>query len=554
VDLGDDLPDKTGVYLMKDASGKVVYVGKARSIRNRVRSHSAEAMMRHVSSVDYILTETEHEALLLESNLIKRFRPRRNVRLKDDKRYPYIELTAEPFPALRITRQPGEGKCYGPFTDVGAARRTLKWVRRVFPLRSCKRLPRRPCLDYEVHLCSAPCTERITQERYGELVRGADLFLSGRRHPAGRDLIGKMHRQMEDAAQHREYERAAQIRDEIRSIERTLEKQGIVTQEREDVDVIASASSGNLACVEVLFIRSGKLVGAEHFFMEGDTKNALAAFLKQYYSTTSPPPKVLLRDHVPEDVRKWLGELGAGVRVTREGRNMKMASTNATSFLRQEGLKESKGPEELGKWLGIPSPEVIEGIDISDLGGKEAVGSVVVFRRGAPSSREYRHFRIKAKGPNDVGMMAEVVRRRYSAIEELPDLILLDGGRGQLNGARSALKGLGVDVPVLALAKEANDIFLPDKPPSRLPTESAALHLLQHVRDEAHRFAIRYHRKLRSAYTRSWLDDVPGIGVQRKRVLLERFGSLGGVKKASEDELLAVLHNRRVVGALMERR
>ena len=555
--ISADLPDKTGVYVLKDPSGKVLYVGKARSIRDRVSSHISSPrdreLMKLVAKTDYILTETEHEALLLESNLIKRYRPRYNVRLKDDKRYPYIELTDEKFPSLRITRSPKMGhRYYGPFTRVVAARRTLKWVRAIFPLRSCKRLPTRPCLDYEIHLCSAPCVGKITEERYRKLVSGADAFLSGKRHSPGRELICELRIQMKEAAQDLEYERAARIRDEIASIERTLERQTIETSRKKDMDLIAIASGDGLACIEIFFLRDGKLVGADHFYMEGDPNEALATFIKQYYVSTAPPREILVHEDLPEEVRGWLGELGVKVKMSGGKELMKMAQENASSLLRQEELKEKNGIRELGEWLHIPRPSLIDGIDISNFGGKEAVGSVVVFRDGEPSRREYRHFRIKEDEPDDVGMMAEVVRRRYSDAEEMPGLILLDGGRGQLNGAKSVLRELGIDPPILAIAKKEEEIYLPDEGPRRLRPDSQALHLLQHVRDEAHRFAISYHKKIRSKKERSWLDDVPGIGEGRKISLLKHFNSPNGVKKASEKELQVVLNHRGAVKSLLE--
>jgi len=556
--VSDDLPDGTGVYLLKDSAGKILYVGKARSIRDRVQSHRQSErdrmLMGQVTAVDYILTDTEHEALLLESNLIKRNRPRYNVRLKDDKRYPYIELTNERFPILRVTRRPEDQnqRYYGPFTDVGAARRTLKLVRRAFPLRSCKHLPKRPCLDYQTHLCSAPCVGKIGNEQYDRLVQGADLFLSGERHSMAHLLIDEMRRQMVEAAGDLEYERAAKIRDEIKSLERTLEKQEIMTPEGEDADIIAISSRNDLACIEIFFLREGKLVGADHFYMEGSSDEPLAPFIKQYYSSTTPPKKVQIQKDLPEDVDNWLSDLGATISVNSRGRLMGMAYKNASSLLRQEELNSKKGIDELGKYLSIPSPSRIEGIDISNFGGGEAVGSVVVFNDGMPSKGEYRRFKMEMEGPDDVGMIADVVRRRYSKTEA-PDLILLDGGRGQLNGARFALEELGVNAPIIALAKKEDDIFLPDMPLQHMRPDSPALLLLKHVRDEAHRFAINYHRKLRSQRgKKSWLDETPGIGQKRKRALLLRFGSLDNVKKASVDELQDVLHNRAVVKELIE--
>lgn len=568
------LPDKPGVYLMKDDNGRIIYVGKAVNLKNRVRSyfqasrnHSPKvlAMVARIADFEYIVTGSEMEALILECNLIKKHRPKYNISLRDDKSYPYAKVTLnEPFPQVYVTRrvQKDGARYFGPYTNVGALHETIRLLRRLFPLRSCRVLDAsRPCLQYHIKRCLAPCTGKVDPKTYGEMIKAVCLLLEGRSDELVRDL----RRRMERAAENLEFEAAARLRDQLSAIEKVTEKQNIVTGAG-DQDVVGLARSAAGTCAQVFFIRSGKMVGREHFMLTGgedeEDRDILAAFVKQYYSEAAfIPREVLLPEEVPdrELLAEWLSGLKGGkVRVETPKRGTKrdlinMAAGNAATVLAEQAARAdadaartSGAAAELGQYLGLPAaPERIECFDISHIQGAETVASMVVFEGGRANKNEYRRYKLKTvEGkPDDFRSMQEVVGRRYrDAGGPLPDLVIIDGGKGQLSMALAIIRGLGLhSVPVVGLAKEFEHIFREgESEPLVLPRHSQALYLVQRIRDEAHRFAITYHRKLRSKRNMvSVLDHVPGIGAKRRKALWDSFGSLAGIKAASVEELAA---------------
>ena len=576
-----NLPASPGVYLMKDAEGKMLYVGKAASLRQRVRSYfqsaakphaMTEPMLRYVHDIDYILTGSGVEALVLENNLIKEYQPRYNVKLKDDKRYPYLKVTLnEPFPGLYITRQVGNdgAKYFGPFVHARATRQTTKQLTKIFPIRTCNldlkasRNQYRVCLDYHIKRCPGPCADLISVEDYTEIVKNVRRFLSGNTGAVIQELTEKMG----EAAADLDFEHAAKYRDQIETVKQAIARQNLDNPSAEDEDVIGIACKGDGACVQVLMVRGGKLIEREHYFLidvqPESTSEALTAFVQQYYQDASFIPKtVLLPDEIemPEAIQNWLSER-RGSRVTlhipQKGRKrqlVEMAAKNAGLILEQKDQQvvlkagDNSALVELQELLNLPRPpQRIEGFDISNLGDRFPVGSMVVVEDGEPAKSEYRRFKIRTvEGQNDFAMMQEVVTRRFRReIEEhrFPDLILIDGGKGQLNAACAALKSLNLaHLPIMGLAKRFEHIFLPNRSdPIVLRRDNPTLHLIQRLRDEAHRFAITYHRKLRSrALSHSVLDEIPNIGPKRKQVLLQHFGGIEKIRQASLDELLAV--------------
>ena len=584
------LPDRPGVYLMKNAAGEVIYVGKAVSLRNRVRSYfqspaglsaKVRVMTSHIADIDYIVTGSEVEALILEANLIKEHRPRYNVRLRDDKAYPFLKLTNEPFPRVVVARRMERdgARYFGPYTDSNAVRETMRFLRKLFPIRTCSldlsgELNYRPCLLYHIKRCVGPCAGKVTPEAYDRLIEQVALFLEGRHER----LLPELYREMREAAQALEYERAARIRDQIRAIERVTERQTVVSDRPIDQDLIGFAQEKDLVCVQVFNIRSGRLIGGEHFFLEAlaedEPGEIMTAFVQQYYQRAPfVPPEVLVQVPIEDAsvVEGWLRERRGGavrLHVPRRGekrRLMEMAVENARLVLRERLAQEARRSEEaeramahLAEVLGLPSlPQRIEAFDISNIQGNQAVASMVVFVDGQPKPSEYRRFKIRTKStPDDFAMMKEAVHRRFlrglrEQAEEVeprgfavfPDLVLIDGGKGQLNAAREVMRELGVeDIPTVALAKQFELVFVEGRSePVNLPWASPGLKLLQRIRDEAHRYAITYHRHLRDQRTsESLLDQIPGIGPRRKRELIKRFGSVAGVKRATVEELASV--------------
>jgi excinuclease ABC subunit C len=560
----DDLPLVPGVYMMKDSSDHILYVGKAKSLKKRVKSYfrndldpKTRALMKQFHHMEYMVTDTEKEALILESNLIKKYMPRYNIRLKDDKRYPYIKVTNETFPRVLITRRViDDGSYYyGPFTEATALRKLIKFLKTIFKIRDCKRMDG-PCLNYQIDLCNAPCDKKITEEEYKKLVDNVSLFFEGKYS----EITGALKSEMIEAAHNHEYEKAAVLRDQLNSVEEVLEKQKMEFTRSLDQDVIASASDSELACVVVFSVREGKIIGKDDFLMSGaentSEEKIISAFLKQYY--TGPrhvPSKIIIPKEVEDRklVEEWLSEkreASVSIEVPTEGvryRLIRMVSKNAMIILNHQ--KEVKGALlDLKKYLGIPRiPKRIEAFDISNISGKMAVGSMVVFENGAPNKNHYRKYKIQTQGPDDYAMMREMLERRYSNLKKdkgpSPDLVLVDGGKGQLNVATDVFKSLGeTNIPVIGLAKEFEHVFIPQTPsPLILPRDSEALLLLQRIRDEAHRFAVNYHKKLRSKeLEKSVLDGIPGVGNKRKIKLLKHFGDISNIEKASVNDIAMV--------------
>ena len=603
-------PSNPGVYLMRDAHGNIIYVGKATHLRDRVRSYlgtpaglapKTRKLITQVTEVEYIVTDSESEALILECNLIKKHKPRYNVRLKDDKNYPYLKINVhELWPQVFITRRvENDGARYfGPFTDSGSVRQTLALVKKLFPYRSCNKVitgtDPRPCLDYHIHRCLGPCIGAVSKQSYDGVIQQVIQFLEGKQELVARDL----RKTMEAAAEKLEFERAAFLRDQLRAVEKVVERQKIVSIQGEDQDAIAFAQEGNECCAQVFVIRGGKLFGREHFLLEGAQDETPAAvmtsFLQQYYASAPNVPPVLLLQHPPEEeniLSDWLKSRRGGrveLRVPRRGekkRLIDLIAENARQTLQQLHVKwladtgkTAAALTELQDSLDLPRlPRRMECYDISNISGTSAVGSMVVFEDGRPKPSDYRRFRIKSvTGTDDYAMMQEMLRRRFKRAGELlpgldggeldaaaegvealafsedqdrlkwgtlPDLVILDGGRGHLNAVLETMRELGVHViPTCALAKQQEEVFLPHVSESvMLPKHSQGLYLLQRIRDEAHRFAITYHRQVRSkAAVVSSLDSVPGIGPKRRKALLQRFGSLKHLKEAPLEEIAAV--------------
>lgn len=564
----EKLPDATGVYIFRDRDDRVLYVGKSISIRKRVSSYFREQenprlriMMRHLESIEYILTQNEKEALILESNLIKRYRPPYNVRLKDDKRYPFIKITDEEYPRVLIVRTIGRdsARYYGPFTDTGAVRRTLKLIKSLFRIRSCRRMDG-PCLNSQIDLCYAPCDGGISREEYQEIIEKVDLFFQGRYQ----EVIEVLEEEMKEASERLEFERAARIRDQIESIREVMERQHASFTDSIDQDIVALERGGDTSAVVVLQIRDGKITGKDDFILRGSAPRTeiLEAFLKQYYAIPRRVPSEILTQYPVEDgvIAEWLSELrGEEVKIhSPEGgagrRLLNIAWKNASVILKQKG-RIRDALLQLKDDLKLPEiPRRMEGLDISNIAGESATGSVAVFIDGKPSPGSYRRYRISAQGPDDYAMMRELVERRYSSPElRKPDLVLIDGGKGQLGAALEALKNCGVHVPVVGIAKKREEVYLPGLS-EPVDVDDGALQILRHLRDEAHRFAVKYHRTIRDRDSlESELDGIRGVGPVRKRALLEHFGSLDGVMDASVEELASIPGMTREVAERIHR-
>ena len=583
------LPASPGVYLMRDADRNILYVGKAANLHNRVRSYfgagqklspKLERMVARVNDLDCFVTNSEQEALILELNLIKRYRPRYNVRLKDDKTFPYLKIALnEDWPRVYTTRHLEEdgGRYFGPFASAKSVRQTLKVLKGIFPFRSCSRTitgtNSRPCLEYYIHHCLGPCIGAVSKEEYAEVIRQVILFLEGKQEIVVQELESKM----KVAAEALNFEKAALLRDQIQAMDRVIEGQRIATRVRGEEDVIAFAQAQDQAYVQVFFIRGNKLIGRESFVLQGtyseQPQKIMTSFIKQFYNSTPYIPPLLVLQYPVEDgaiIENWLqGKRGAKVKiqVPRRGNKKQLVKTvaeNARQGLEQLKIKQLATPTavtaalaEIKQELHLPHlPSRMEGYDISNIQGTAAVGSMVVFEQGKPKPSHYRRFRIKTvSGANDYAMLQEVLGRRFKRTSlkssdvstpntwaVLPDLILIDGGKGQLNAARAAINEAGAgSIPIASLAKENEEIFLPQKrQPITLPRSSPGLQLLQRLRDEAHRFAIGYHQKIHKRETfASALDTIPGIGTKRKRALLKQFGSVQAIREASPEELAA---------------
>lgn len=570
------LPDKPGVYLMHDKDGKVIYVGKAVVLKNRVRSYfrnlashtpKVRAMVAKIADIETIVTSSEVEALILECNLIKKYRPRYNIMLKDDKSYPYLKVTLnEEFPRLYVTRrQMRDGaKYYGPYADAGAMHATVKLLRSMFPLRTCRTMnAERPCLNYHIKRCLAPCAGFVSKEEYGNMIKSVCMVLDGRTAELERDLK----RRMQEAADNYAFEEAARLRDQLQAVMRLNEQQKAVTGQDSDMDIIGFAKDMTGICIQIFFVRKGKLLGRDNFFLQDDGESeqeVITAFVKQYYNEASYIPREIALPVLPDAeeqavIEQWLAEKAQRkAELVRPQRGVKkdllhLANDNAVKLLEERLRKgqlslknDVQAAEELQQALGLPNPlERMDCFDISHTQGSETVASMVVFRNGSISKKDYRRYKIvSAEGkPDDFKSMQEVVYRRYKDYEDLPSLVVIDGGKGQLSSALEVIRGLGLhDLPVIGLAKREEEIFKEGQSESiLLDRDSAALHLIQRIRDEAHRFAITYHRKLRGKRNLvSVLDHVEGIGSKRRQELWKAFKTLDEMKAASVEELAAV--------------
>jgi excinuclease ABC subunit C len=568
------VPTGPGVYLLKDANGRIIYVGKARNLRSRLRAYTGkretpdrktQILRSHLSTFDYIVTESETEALVLESNLIKEHRPRYNVKLKDDKRYPFIKVTlAERFPKAYVTRVVREdgARYFGPYTDARAMRRTLRLVRQIFPSRTCKtfKLRLRPCLNHQIGRCPAPCSGKVTEEQYGRGIEELCLFLSGRAD----EVVSRLEDRMQRAVSSLRFEEAATLRDRIADIDRVVERQRVLTVTRVDRDVVAIDHHEQYGVASVVRIRRGKMIGCENvpleFAAETNREELLAGFLKQFYSVaTELPPEILVDDEMRETeaIGIWLRERAGravSIHFPKRGEKLQLiafARENAKTALRRafDDRKVPKVIEDLGLFLGMKRPpRLISAVDISNIQGAHAVGTVISFRDAKPDKALYRKYRIRTvKGSDDCAMIYEVVHRHFSATirerQDLPDLLLVDGGKGQLRKAVEAVREAGArGVTVVALAKREEELFVPGRAGALpVPDESAAKRLLRRIRNEVHRFSITYHRSLRKkAARRSTLDGIAGVGESRKAALLERFGSAAAILERREEEIAEV--------------
>ena len=550
------LPDRPGVYLMKNRRGQIIYVGKAIKLKNRVRqyfqssrNHSAKtlALVSHIEDLETIITANELEALILECNLIKKHHPKYNIMLRDDKTYPYLKLTLnEDYPRLITTRRVVKdgSRYFGPYTSSTAMKETLNLLRRLFPLRTCKHLGERPCLEYHIKRCPAPCAGFVDKETYKEMVRSVCWFLEGKTEEIETALTEKM----QQLAQKLEFELAGKIRDQLAAIRQITEKQKILTNTG-DMDAVGMASSPLGTCMQVFFVRNGKILGRNQFLLTGNeddnSENCLSAFFKQYYNDAVFIPKEIL---LPIDIEetalleKWLLETKkakAKIIVPKRGVKkdiVQMANENAAKYLhdQESRLRDNQARSigavyDLQKYLNLTKPPLrMECFDISHIQGSETVASMVVFQDGKPDKESYRRFKINSTEgkPDDFMSMREVTMRRYgkATAEDMPDLIIIDGGKGQLSSALEIIRGAGhMTVPVVGLAKQFEYIFTEYSPePVILPRQSDALYLVQQIRDEAHRFAITYHRKLRTKRNKvSLLDNIAGVGAKRRKALFD---------------------------------
>ncbi|GCE10193.1 excinuclease ABC subunit UvrC [Tengunoibacter tsumagoiensis] len=651
----NSLPHQPGIYLMKDAEGTIIYVGKAISLFNRVRSYFQEStdhgpknrsMVAKIEDIEFLVVNNEVEALVLESNYIKQYRPKYNVLLRDDKSYPYIKVAlTEDFPRVyRVRSFHHDGNRYfGPYTNSGAVDATLDILNKLFAFRTCRydasswapprsgktegwkqKLLNRPCTQYYIHRCVAPCVAHASREEYDLIIKQVILFLEGKHD----EVLKELYTRMEHAAEELNFEEAARLRDRIQAVEKILEKQRIInTEEEDDQDVIALASADDETCAQVFFFRSGKLVGREFFILQGTRESSpgeiMSSFLQQFYESSPHVPAEIIVEAEPEDrpvLQSWLrekrkgtvsgGSTAVSISTPKRGdkvRLVEMVKKNAQEVLEQQRIKwltdsqkTQMALEELQETLNLAAPpQRIECYDISNTQGTNSVGAMVVFEGGRPKNSEYKRFKIKqVEGPNDYASHQEVLRRRFrkaaqtltasqsmdmnepigETIEELltsstpidetaeqpekqdatlhhdwalPDLVIIDGGRGHLNAALEVMRELQLDIPTIGVAKEqgshtkldtAEEIYIPGSPdPIILPRNSQGLYMLQRIRDEAHRFGITYHRKVRSDQTfKSVLDEIPGIGPKRKQALLRHFGSVRAISAASVEDLAAL--------------
>ncbi|MFO7889616.1 MAG: excinuclease ABC subunit UvrC [bacterium] len=579
------IPRKSGVYLLKNKNKKIMYVGKAKTLRSRLRSHfnpgkredsRHRLMMKQVTDFEVIVTDNEIEALILEANLVKEHHPKFNVNLKDDKSYPYIRITNEEYPRIFVTRKiiKDGSKYFGPYTEAGQVRELMAAVRKIFPVRSCnyklsleniKKKKYQVCLDYHIKRCTAPCEEYISRDEYNTIVNQVVDFIRGQ----NKHLIKDLQKSMIRYASNKKYEAAAQMRDRIKAIEHFQTKQNVIDKTSADRDLITIVTDDKNACGMVFNVREGKLINRQHYFLSiqnsMEKMQVLSAFVKQYYLKKEFIPKEILFPFTPDDflqLQEWLKKKRGKkveLKIPLRGEKVKlmdMCTRNAELLLQE--LKQQKkmqkvifsdGVIALQKDLSLPKPPVyINAFDISNISGKDMVASMVVFENGRPQKSEYRRYKIRSvQRPDDYKAMKEVIKRRMTRLinekQDFPDLIVVDGGKGQVSAAKKAFAECGINNQmVLGLAKKLEEIYLPYcSDPQILPKHSAGLFFLQRIRDEAHRFAIDYHRKLRKKRTiASELDIIPGVGEKRKHALLKHFSSIEEMRESTVDEISEV--------------
>ena len=591
----ENLPTGPGVYLMKNDAGEIIYVGKAINLRNRVRSYFRElkpdqaktkALVKHIADLEYILADNELEALVLECNLIKKYRPKYNINLKDDKTYPFLKITKEDYPQVLVTRKvlKDGARYFGPYPSVNELRNSLEMIRKIFPFRSCKQkvfTNDRPCLNAHIQMCYAPCVGRISKEEYNEMIEQVALFFEGKQD----GLVKRLRQEMEQAAENLEFEQAARLRDQLQGVEQIMTQQKAVLGGEDDQDVIAMARGLNQCCVQIFFVRGGKIVGRENYFLRGTDDSSrgevLASFMKQFYLTCQFIPRnILLETELEEQavLEQWLSEKRESrvyLKVPKRGQAKELVDLvgkNASEALAKQELEETVREqrtvsvlEQLQQLLGLENPPArMECYDISNTQGTESVASMVVFVDGKPKKDQYRRFKIKTvEGANDYASLKEVLTRRFrrglaeqsegenGKFDVFPDVIMMDGGRGQVNIALEVLQELGLKIPVCGMVKDNrhrtrglyyNNVEL------LMEENSEPFLLITRMQDEAHRFAITYHRSLRGTRNlASVLDDIPGVGEKRKKNLLKHFGSFTKIREASMEELLEVEGINRTV-------
>ncbi|MBQ5858318.1 MAG: excinuclease ABC subunit UvrC [Peptococcaceae bacterium] len=584
----ENLPTNPGVYLMKNDQGEIIYVGKAVNLRNRVRSYFRElkpdqaktkALVKHIADLEYIIADNELEALVLECNLIKKYRPKYNINLKDDKTYPFLKITNEDYPQVLVTRKvlKDGARYFGPYPSVNELRNSLEMIRKIFPFRSCKQkvfTNDRPCLNAHIQMCYAPCVGRISKEEYNEMIEEIALFFEGRQD----GLVKRLRKEMEEAAENLDFEQAARLRDQLQGVEQIMTQQKAVLGGEDDQDVIAMARGINQCCVQIFFVRGGKIVGRENYFLRGTDDSSrgevIASFMKQFYLTSQFIPRhILLETELEEQsiLEQWLTEKRESrvyLKVPKRGQAKELVDLvgrNASEALARQEQEETYQEqrtagvlEQLQNMLGLEDvPHRMECYDISNTQGTESVASMVVFVDGKPKKDQYRRFKIKTvDGANDYASLKEVLTRRLKhglaeqteggngKFSAFPDVIMMDGGRGQVNIALEVLKELELSIPVCGMVKDShhrtrglyyNNIEIP------MDSHSELFLLITRMQDEAHRFAITYHRSLRGKRNlASVLDDIPGVGEKRKKNLLKHFGSFTKIKEASIEELLEV--------------
>lgn len=573
------LPAKPGVYLMKDENGQILYVGKAKVLKNRVRSYftgshdgKTQLLVSHIADFEYIVTDTVVEALILENNLIKKHTPYYNILLKDDKTYPYIKITNEEHPKLEIVRRVKKdgGKYFGPYPNAGAANETKRLLDRLYPLRKCKNLKQKVCLYYHINQCLAPCEFPVGRETYDQMVKEIVKFLNGGHNEIKARLIGKMHQEAEAL----NFERAKELRDLIRHIDAVMEKQKIDLGDAVNRDVFGYHADKGMMCVQIFYIRSGKLIERDVavFRHHGEEKEDFLSYVTQFYFENADLPREIL---LPAGLDAEILEEWLSVKVKAPMRGIKkqlvdMACENAKIALEERFRmmdrdmdRTVRAVEQLGEILAIPTPVRIEAFDNSNIQGADAVAAMVVFINGQPAKKEYRKYKIKTvQGPDDYGSMREVIRRRFvRALKEkqpLPDLIVIDGGKGQIGAALDVLQNeLDLDIPVCGLAKDerhrTSQLFFGDDPdPIPIDRSSQAFYLLTRIQDEVHRFAISFHRQTRGKQAmRSVLDEIPGVGEKRRKQLLKHFGSVEAIKDAPVEEFRKIGIGDKLAGEIL---